>query len=131
MPRPVPFEIHASNPPRAIDFYGNLFGWTFTKGPGPVDYWLTKTGEDAQGIDGGLVKRMGTDPAMHAPDPVNAYVCTVGNVARVDSTVDRDLSLGAVVALPRMAVPGVGWLAYIKDSEGNLVGIMQNDPAAK
>jgi len=25
----------------------------------------------------------------------------------------------------------VGWLAYCKDTEGHLFGIMQNDPAAK
>jgi predicted enzyme related to lactoylglutathione lyase len=30
-----------------------------------------------------------------------------------------------------MGVPGVGWLAYFKDTEGNIFGIMQNDPNAK
>jgi predicted enzyme related to lactoylglutathione lyase len=30
-----------------------------------------------------------------------------------------------------MAVPGVGWLAYVKDTEGNLLGMMQMDSAAK
>ena len=27
-------------------------------------------------------------------------------------------------------IPGVGWLAYAKDTEGNIFGMMQNDPSA-
>jgi hypothetical protein len=30
-----------------------------------------------------------------------------------------------------MAVAGVGWLAYSKDTEGNVFGMMQADPEAK
>ena len=37
----------------------------------------------------------------------------------------------ATVAVPKMPIPGVGWLAYVKDSEGNILGMMQSDPAAK
>jgi predicted enzyme related to lactoylglutathione lyase len=29
-----------------------------------------------------------------------------------------------------MPIPGVGWLAYCKDTEGNVFGIMQDDPQA-
>ena len=29
-----------------------------------------------------------------------------------------------------MAVPGIGWLAYFKDPEGNIFGAMQSDPTA-
>ena len=29
-----------------------------------------------------------------------------------------------------MPVPGVGWLAYCKDTEGNVFGMMQTDPTA-
>ena len=29
------------------------------------------------------------------------------------------------------AIPGVGWLAYCKDTEGHIFGMMQNDPSAK
>jgi predicted enzyme related to lactoylglutathione lyase len=38
--------------------------------------------------------------------------------------------MGAGIAVPRMAMPGIGWLAYLTDTEGNLVGILQPDPAA-
>jgi hypothetical protein len=30
-----------------------------------------------------------------------------------------------------MPVPGVGWLAYCKDTEGNIFGMMQADKSAK
>jgi predicted enzyme related to lactoylglutathione lyase len=30
-----------------------------------------------------------------------------------------------------MPIPTVGWLAYAKDTEGNLFGMMQMDEAAK
>ena len=37
----------------------------------------------------------------------------------------------AQVALPKMPIPGVGWLAYMKDTEGNVFGMMQADANAK
>jgi uncharacterized protein len=33
--------------------------------------------------------------------------------------------------VPKMPIPGVGWLAYFKDTEGNIVGVMQPDANAK
>ncbi len=73
MPRIVHFEIQAENPERAIQFYGSLFGWVFTKWEGPMPYWLIKTGESSQpGIDGGLLPRRG---ALDG-EAVIAYVCT-------------------------------------------------------
>ena len=38
---------------------------------------------------------------------------------------------GGTIALPKMPIPGIGWLAYAKDTEGNLFGLMQADPAAR
>jgi len=37
---------------------------------------------------------------------------------------------GGTVALAKHAVPTVGWLAYCKDTDGNLFGLMQSDPTA-
>jgi predicted enzyme related to lactoylglutathione lyase len=126
MPRVVHFEIHADNPPRAVEFYKNLFGWEFSKWDGPVEYWLIKTGPDNQrGINGGLVKRQGIIDGT----AVIAYVCTV-DVASVDAAVQKVVTLGGSIALPKMAIPGVGWLAYGKDTEGNIFGVMQSDPKA-
>lgn len=127
MPRVVHFEIHAAEPERAIRFYHELFGWQFNKWAGPEDYWLIITGpKEEPGIDGGLVRRRGIIDGQ----AVLAYVCTV-DVRSVDATVNTALKHGGSLALEKMAVPGVGWLAYLKDTEGNIFGIMQSDPAAK
>lgn len=126
MPRPVHFEIHAGDMDRAEAFYTALFGWRFQAAmPG---YRLIITGDDEPGINGGMVARQGA-----APEPMTAVVawmCTV-DVASVDDYFAKALELGGEVALPKMAIPGVGWLAYVKDTEGNIFGLMQNDPAAR
>lgn len=127
MPRVIHFEIHAENPDRAKAFYTGLFGWKFSTWGGPMEYHLIDSGE-GPGINGGLMKRMGCAPAEG--QAVNAFVCTV-DVANVDESFAKALSLGGTVALPKMPVPGIGWLAYVKDTEGNILGLMQNDPAAK
>ena len=108
-----------------------MFGWDIKKWDGPIAYWLISTGDcDSKepGINGGLLLRQGPAPADM--QPVNAYVCTVG-VASVDTAVNSVMANGGTLALAKMAVPNVGWLAYVKDTEGNLFGIMQPDPAAK
>ncbi len=128
MSRVLHFEIHATTPQVLVDFYTALFGWTFQKFPGPMDYWLIVTGPDGTpGINGGLVQRRGA-AAPHGA-PVNAYVCTVG-VDALDGQVAKSLTLGATVAVPKMPIPGMGWLAYIIDPDGNILGMMQPDPAA-
>lgn len=127
MPRVVHFEIHAEEPERAVRFYSGLFGWEFNKWDGPVDYWLIKTGPESQpGINGGLVHRHGPIDGT----AVIAYVCTV-NVTSVDDAVRAVTVAGGSIALPKMPIPGVGWLAYAKDTEGNLFGMMQSDAAAR
>jgi predicted enzyme related to lactoylglutathione lyase len=129
MNRPIHFEIHAENPERAQDFYERLFGWSFTKWGGEWDYWLIKTGDSGPGIDGGMLRRMGETPAHNAMTPVVAYVCTVG-VQDVDNCAAKAVELGGVVAVPKMAIKGVGWLAYVKDTEGNILGLMDADTNA-
>ena len=128
MPRPIHFEIHAENTDRAIKFYKELFGWEFNQW-GKEPYWLVKTGEKGTpGIDGGLLPRHGAGPAdMQA---VNSFVCTV-DVANLDGSVKRVTDLGGTIAVPKMPIPTVGWLAYGKDTEGNLFGMMQMDANAK
>jgi uncharacterized protein len=51
-------------------------------------------------------------------------------VPSVDESVASALAHGGSIALPKMPIPGVGWLAYCKDTEGNIFGVMQNDPSA-
>src|SRR5689334_18145255 len=104
MPRPIHFEIHASDPEALVAFYTSLFGWTFQKW-GDVPYWILRTG-DGPGIDGGLVMRRGDKPAEGSA--VSAWVCTI-DVENVDTAVSDVVAAGGSVALPKMAVPGVGW----------------------
>jgi uncharacterized protein len=127
MSRVVHFEIHATEPEALIDFYSALLGWSFVKQEA-MDYWLIDTGPDDQpGINGGLVRRPVAGPAES--QVVNAFICTV-QVDSVDDALAANAGLGGEVALPKMAVPGIGWLAYIKDPDGNIVGLLQPDVAA-
>ncbi|MFL6582986.1 MAG: VOC family protein [Chthoniobacterales bacterium] len=122
MPRVVHFEIHAGDPPRAIAFYEKLFGWEFIKFEGgPMAYWIIRTG-DGPGIDGGLHPRKGNGNAD--VDEVIAYVCTI-NVEKLDEYLDRATKLGASVCVAKMPIPRVGWLAYCKDTEGNIFGMLE------
>jgi predicted enzyme related to lactoylglutathione lyase len=127
VPRVVHFEIHADDPGRAARFYAELLGWRFDKWEA-AEYWLVTTGPDAErGVNGGMVRRRGPAPAER--QPVNAFVCTV-EVPDLDDRLARAAELGAELAVPKAAIPGVGWLAYIKDTEGNVLGLMQPDPSA-
>jgi predicted enzyme related to lactoylglutathione lyase len=121
MPRVVHFEISADDPQRAADFYNRVFGWRITKWGGPQDYWLVTTGEAPEpGINGGIFRRKG---------PVG-HVNTVG-VENVDATAKQVEEAGGKVVVPKMAIPGIGWLVYCQDTEGSVFGIMHNDSAAK
>ena len=121
MPRIVHFEIHASDPERLAEFYRQLFGWKISKWDGPMEYWLIETGgKDEPGINGGLMRRQGGPPTDG--QAVNAFVCTA-DVPSLDDVLTRLEGLGGRVALPRMAVPGIGWLAYVKDPDGNILGL--------
>jgi hypothetical protein len=128
MSRVVHFEIHATDPEALSAFYVQLFGWKISRW-GEMPYWMVETGAEGEpGINGGIVPRRGPAPAEG--QAVNAFVCTV-NVSSVDESVASALALGGRLALPKMAIPGVGWLAYVKDPDGNILGLMQDDPAAR
>jgi predicted enzyme related to lactoylglutathione lyase len=122
MRRPIHFEIPAEDPQRAMKFYQTVFGWTFQKWDGPVPYWIIVTGpSDTAGINGGLMPRR---------DPAQPCVNTM-DVENLDEMVQTVLAEGGQIAVPKMPIPGVGWLAYCKDTEGHIFGMMQADPAAK
>ncbi len=117
MPRVVHFEIHVDDLNRASNFYKNVFGWKFDKWEGPQEYWLVTTGDASQpGINGGMMKRM--DPAGSVYNSID--------VPSVDEYMGKITAQGGQIVLPKMAIPGVGWLAYFKDTEGNVIGLWQN-----
>jgi uncharacterized protein len=135
MNRIMQFEIQASNPEQAAQFYRELFGWDIKEWVIPgfeaADdnrRWLITAGSETEpSINGAIVFRRG--PAPGEGQPVNAYVNTV-SVADIDASVDKMLKAGGSIALPKMAVTGAGWVVYGKDPEGNIFGMMQEDWSA-
>lgn len=122
--RPSHFEIHADDMERAATFYREVFGWEIKKWDGPIDYMMIVTGDKATpGINGGMVKRMGPRPEERAA--VNGYVATMV-VPDIDAILKTILEKGGTMALEKMEIPGVGWLAYCKDTEANIFGVMQD-----
>ncbi|MFL5802628.1 MAG: VOC family protein [Roseiflexaceae bacterium] len=121
MPRVVHFELSADDPERATKFYSTVFGWQINKWDGPQDYWLITTGEaGTPGIDGAIMRRMeGGAPVVNTID-----------VPSVDQFVAKIIANGGALALPKMAIPGVGYVAYCIDTEGTTFGLMQRDPTA-
>jgi predicted enzyme related to lactoylglutathione lyase len=128
MPRVVHFEIHVDDPERAVAFYKRLFDWQFAKWEGgPIEYWLITTGPDGQpGINGGLMRRPG---AVEGQGMIT-YICTI-DVPDLDKYLATAIQNGGTVCKPKAPIPGFGWLAYAKDTEGNVFGMMQLDPTAK
>jgi hypothetical protein len=120
MNRVVHFEIPADDVERAKGFYEKVFGWKIEKWEGPMDYWMVMTGEGAPGINGGMAKGEG---------PVRSVVNTI-DVASVDQAIADIQANGGEIVMPKMEVPGVGWMAYFKDTEGNMFGVMQSVPGA-
>lgn len=122
MSRVIHFEIPSDDPERAVAFYGDVFGWKFQKWDGPMPYWLVTTGaEGERGIDGGL------KPRSH---PGETTVNTVG-VASLDESLRTIETKGGKTVVPKMAIPGVGWLAYCADPDGNTFGVLQPDEKAR
>lgn len=123
MNRVVHFEIHADDPERCSRFYSKVFGWQVTPWDGGQEpYWLVTTGPDNEpGINGGIMRRR---------HPMGNVYNSI-QVASVDASVASVLANGGKVAMPKMAIPGVGWLAYCNDTEGNIFGLMQEDRSAK
>lgn len=127
MGRVIHFEIHATDPEALVSYYTELLGWTFELQQG-MEYWLIRTGVEGEpGIGGGLLRRPVPGPA--GGPVLNAFVCTV-QVDSLADTLARNEALGGEVALPRMPVTGLGWLAYVKDTDGNILGLLEPDPAA-
>ena len=123
MPTIVHFDLPAGDLARARKFYGDLFNWTFMSPPMPMEYYLiSTTGLDGSpGVGGGMGKRMAPDQRM-----VNYF-----GVPSVEDYLKKAKSLGATVVMPRMPVPGFGYLAFCVDTEGNTFGLWEEDPKSR
>ena len=121
----VHFEIPADDPEKLMAFYSGAFGWEFQRMPMPGipggEYILVQTAEQGQpGINGGMYKR------SDAGDTPRNFI----GVASIDDALSKVAASGGTVAAPKMAIPGIGWSAFITDPEGNRYGVFQDDQNA-
>jgi len=129
MNRVVHFEIHGKDLDKLQKFYQDVFGWEVKDmGAQMGNYRMVTTGKDepgtlAPGINGGMVPRKGDLPKGN--EPMSAFVCTIA-VENIDETLAKIEKAGGTFATDKMEIPGgLGILAYRKDPEGNIFGIIE------
>jgi predicted enzyme related to lactoylglutathione lyase len=124
----VHFEIPADDKERANTFYQSAFGWNLTPMQ-EMDYTIAiTTPSDEQtgmpsapgAINGALFPRT---------DSLKTPVITI-DVEDVDAALAQVESAGGSVLQAKDAVPGMGYFAYFKDTEGNIMGLWQTDSTA-
>ena len=112
---PVHFEIAAQDTSRAKEFYKKMFGWEFQAFEGsPQEYSMARV-SDTSGS------------AVFAGDPgaIRVYF----DVDDINAGAARVRELGGEADDPQ-PVPSMGWFVTGKDTEGNAIGLWQNDPSA-
>jgi hypothetical protein len=115
--RPVHFDMTAEDPERMTEFYSKVFGWTFQKWDGPMDYWMATTGpEGTPGINGGVGRREAGKPAH-----------TINTIAvdSIDEAITAIKAAGGKIVMDKHEIPGVGIFVHASDTEGNEIGVIQ------
>jgi predicted enzyme related to lactoylglutathione lyase len=113
----VHVEFPAEDADRAQSFWSGLFGWSFQDSGTPgMDYRMAQTGE-------------GTGAAVFAAESRPGYPSYYFDVDDIDAASAKVRELGGQ-ADQKMPVPGHGWFAACKDSEGNAFHLWQSDPSA-
>jgi predicted enzyme related to lactoylglutathione lyase len=129
MPTIVHFEIPSDNVERSKKFYNDLFGWNIEKVPPEklpegVEAWgfTTKDHEGNNAVNGGMMKRM---------NPEQQGITNYIDVKSVEEYSAKVQQLGGMVKIPKMAVPGMGYIAVCSDTENNTFGLWEADTTAK
>jgi predicted enzyme related to lactoylglutathione lyase len=118
MGRVIHFEITADDLARARKFY-EIFGWKIENSGMPgMEYWLAKTGDKADGIDGAIM------PRSYNKQPV---INTI-EVDDLDAMIEEVKNAGGQTVGDRQTIPGVGVFIYCVDTEGNKFGMLQPLP---
>ncbi|MBV8684071.1 MAG: VOC family protein [Caulobacteraceae bacterium] len=108
--------INADDVDRAKAFYEAVFGWNF-QAWGPPDFFNAQT---PGGVFAAVQKRREIVPGVKA----TAYECTIG-VADLAATLEGIAAAGGSVVAGPFTIPTVGELAFFRDTEGNIAGVMQ------
>lgn len=117
MAKVVHFEIPVDEPQRAVAFYHDVLGWDVTRF-GEEPYWLVQAGADEEpGANGALVGR----------EELHQSPVLIAGVEDLDEVLNRVRAAGGSVLQEKLPIPGVGWSAYARDSEGNTIGLFQAD----
>ena len=118
----VHFEIPVDNTEAAKEFY-SIFGWELIDMP-DMDYVGVRTTpvdenrmpKNPGAINGGMMKRN---------EKVKSPVIAI-QVDSVDAYIEKVISKGGKLEMPKMEIPGMGYYAYISDPEGNILGLWQS-----
>lgn len=113
------FEIPADEPVRAQAFYAGLFGWSFTEVPGFDGYYLFTTPAGQEAMGGAIGKR-----GEVAPEQLRTYV----DVTSIEESLAKVTELGGTVVHEKAEVPGQGWYAVFRDTEGNELALWERLP---
>src|SRR3954464_15865088 len=123
--RVVHFEVPFDDGDRARGFYKEIFGWQLQEMP-EMDYTLVVSGPsgdtgptEAGFINGGMLARA----ESAAPGPV-----VVMDVPSIDDALQTVERLGGSTVVPKQPVGAMGFTAYAKDSEGNVIGLWETAP---
>jgi uncharacterized protein len=120
--RVVHFEIPFDDGDRARRFYGEAFGWQLQSIP-TMGYTLVTTGPSSDRgptepgfVNGGMMARS----ASPSPAPV-----LVVDVDSIDKALARIGELGGTTIPEKQVVGEMGFSAYVRDPEGNVIGLWE------
>ena len=119
----VHFEIPADKVERAKTFYTKAFGWMLNDMPQMEYTTVTTTPSDQTtgrptspgAINGGMGKKS---------DTLKSVVVTIG-VENIDASLEKIKQLGGKTVQKKTPVGDMGFSAYFKDTEGNIIGLWQ------
>lgn len=122
MDKVVHFEIPADDVERAKKFYKKVFDWKMESIP-DMEYTMIQTiavdekhmPTEPGAINGGMMKRQ---------DPVKSPVITIA-VQDIEGTMKSVKKMGGQSIRGKMQVGDMGYAAYFKDTEGNIIGLWQ------
>lgn len=111
------FEIPVKNFDRAKAFYAALFNAAIEDMPHPECKYGILPGDMQNGVTGGIVEGEGYEPSMDGSlIYLNGGDDLSGPLSRVEAA-------GGQILLPKTSIGANGFIALIRDTEGNKVGL--------